>query len=62
MVLRVKPTPTRVPTNSLYSPMDNTPLHFIHHPWETVLSAKEDQSITNAKLMVAEETFKQNEY
>ncbi len=28
MVLRVKPTPTRFPTNSLYTPMDNTPLHF----------------------------------
>ncbi len=62
MVLRVKPTPTRLPTNSLYTPVDNTPLHFIHHPWEAVLSAKEDQSITNSKLMVAEETCKQNEY
>ncbi len=29
MVLRVKPTPTRFPTNSLYNTMDNTPLHFI---------------------------------
>ncbi len=27
MVLRVKPTPTRFPTNSLYTPMVNTPLH-----------------------------------
>ncbi len=27
MVLRVKPTPTRFPTNSLYTPMDKTPLH-----------------------------------
>ncbi len=36
MVLRVKPTPTRFPTNSLYTPMDNTPLHSISsvcHPW-----------------------------
>ncbi len=36
MVLRVKPTPTRFPTNSLYTPMDNTPLHTISnvcHPW-----------------------------
>ncbi len=36
MVLRVKPTPTRLPTNSLYTPMDNTPLHSIssvRHPW-----------------------------
>ncbi len=29
MLLRVKPTPTRFPTNSLYTPMDNTPLHSI---------------------------------
>ncbi len=36
MVLRVKPTPTWFPTNSLYTPMDNTPLHSISsvcHPW-----------------------------
>ncbi len=29
MVLRVRPTPTRFPTNSLYTPVDNTPLHSI---------------------------------
>ncbi len=29
MILRVKPTPTRLPTNSRYTPMDNTPLHSI---------------------------------
>ncbi len=29
MVLRVKPTPTRFPTNSLYTPMGNTPLHSV---------------------------------
>ncbi len=36
MVLRVKPTPARFPTNSLYTPMDNTPMHSItsvYHPW-----------------------------
>ncbi len=36
MVLRVRPTPTRFPTNSLYTPMDNTPLHSISsvcYPW-----------------------------
>ncbi len=36
MVLRVRPTPTRFPTNSLYTPMDNTPLHSrssVCHPW-----------------------------
>ncbi len=27
MVLRVKPTPTRLPTNSLYTPVDSTPLY-----------------------------------
>ncbi len=37
MVLRVKPSPTRLPTNSLYTPMDNTPLHSLPsvcHPWD----------------------------
>ncbi len=29
MVLRVKPTPTRFPTNTLYTPMNNTLLHSI---------------------------------
>ncbi len=29
MVLRVQQTATRLPTNSLYTPMDNTPLHSI---------------------------------
>ncbi len=36
MVLRVKPTPTLFPTNSLYNPMDSTPLHSLSsvwHPW-----------------------------
>ncbi len=36
MVLRVKPTPARFPTNSRYTPMDNTPLHSISnvcYPW-----------------------------
>ncbi len=36
MVLRVKPSPTRLPINSLYTPMDNTLLHSISsvcHPW-----------------------------
>ncbi len=28
-VLRVKPSPTRLLTNSLYTPMDNTALHSI---------------------------------
>ncbi len=36
MVLLVKPTLTRFPTNSLYAPVDNTPLHSIPsvcHQW-----------------------------
>ncbi len=40
MVLRVKPTLTRFPTNSLYTPMDNTSLHSISsvcHPWGKLL-------------------------
>ncbi len=28
MVLRVKPTPTQFPTNSLYTPIGNTLLHY----------------------------------
>ncbi len=35
-VLRVKPTPAQFPTNNLYTPMGNTPLHSISsvcHPW-----------------------------
>ncbi len=31
MVLQVKPTPTRFPTNSLNTPMDNTPFYSV--PW-----------------------------
>ncbi len=31
IVLRVKPTPTRLQTNSLFTPMDSTPLRSI--PW-----------------------------
>ncbi len=40
MVLRVKHTPTRLPTNSLYTPMNSTPLHSISsvcHPWGLLL-------------------------
>ncbi len=40
MVVRVKPTPTRFPTNSLYTPMCNTPLHPISSvclPWGALL-------------------------
>ncbi len=36
MIFRVRPTPTRFPTNSLYTPIDNTTLHSISsvcHPW-----------------------------
>ncbi len=36
MVLRVRPTPTLFLTNSLFTPMDDTPLHSLPgvlHPW-----------------------------
>ncbi len=47
MVIRVKPTPTRFPTNSLYTPMDNTPLHSISSVcrtwgWPTVIAVVYD--------------------
>ncbi len=38
IVLRIMPTPTRLPTNCLHTPMDNTPLHSIpsvRRPWLT---------------------------
>ncbi len=40
MVLRGRPTPTQFPTNSLYTPMDNTHFHSISsvcHPWNILL-------------------------
>ncbi len=49
MVLRVKPTPTRFPTNSLYAPMYNTPLHSMSsvcHPWGRWSSAAFSQNIS----------------
>ncbi len=36
MELLVRPAPTRFSTNSRYTPIDNTPLHFMSsmcHPW-----------------------------
>ncbi len=41
MVLRVKPKPTRSPTNSLYTPMDNTNLHSISSVKWGLLTARE---------------------
>ncbi len=41
MVLRGRPTLTRFPTNSRYTPVDNTPLHSIarmSYPWGILLS------------------------
>ncbi len=43
MVLRVKPTPTRFPINSLYTPIDNTLLHSISsvcHPWGAAVTSR----------------------
>ncbi len=51
MVLRVKPTPTRFPTNCLYTPMDNKPLHSISsvcHPWAVGVRAREAIDSTHA--------------
>ncbi len=41
MILRVKPTPARFPTNSLYTPVDNTLLHSISsvcYPWGVIVA------------------------
>ncbi len=38
MVLRVKPTLTRLPTNSLYAPMNSTPLHSISSVYDARVS------------------------
>ncbi len=41
MVLRVKPTPTRFATHSLYTPVGSTPMHSIPNvcrPWALLLS------------------------
>ncbi len=48
MVLRVKPTPTRFPIKSLYTPMDNTPLHSISsvcHPWSVAVVADGNRAV-----------------
>ncbi len=45
MVLRVKPTPTRCPTNSLDAQMDNTRVHSIssvYNPWGSFLTRTVD--------------------
>ncbi len=57
MVLRVKPTPTRFPTNSLYTPMDNTPLHSVSsvfHLWGLLLLLLFRHS---AKISIAQEEW-----
>ncbi len=59
MVLRVKPTPTRFPTNSLYTPMDNIPLHSISsvcHPGASglLLQARGALSMTALKSRSAD--------
>ncbi len=45
MVLRVKPTPTRFPTNSLYTPMDNTPLHSMCVPSVIIIMEERTKTI-----------------
>ncbi len=37
IILRVKPTLTGFPTNSLHTPMDNTPLHSISNVCHTLV-------------------------
>ncbi len=54
--LRVKPTPTRFPTNSLYVPMDYTPMPSISsgcHPWDNCWRVREDRSIARVQGQAA---------
>ncbi len=53
MILRGKATPTRFPTNSAYTPMDNTPLHSISsvcHPWVGCTREHEKGMISRQQL------------
>ncbi len=46
-VPQVKPTLTLFPTNSIYTSVDNTPLHFISivcHPWGVLVRCYTDQN------------------
>ncbi len=51
MGLRVKPTPTRFPTNNLYTPMDNTPLHFISSVCHPLLVDHRYENVSSAPLI-----------
>ncbi len=53
MVLRVKPTPTRFLTNSLYTPVGNTPMHSIPSvtPVRQPLLLLEQEFVTKASLL-----------
>ncbi len=55
-VLQVMPTPTRFPTNSLYTPMDNTSLHSIpsvRHPWGWMLFRIRARSLVSRRVRLA---------
>ncbi len=62
MVLRVKFTPTRFPTNSLFTPMDNTPLHSKYVPpvglllllrhWTKSSTSQEERTRINSTFFV----------
>ncbi len=56
MVLQVKPTPTRFPTSSLYTPMDKTPLQSISsmcHPWGEPTGTEKEPPQDNASCLLA---------
>ncbi len=53
LVSRVKPTLTRFPTNSPYTPMDNTPLHSLSsvcYPWRCCLRTVKDSRSTSITI------------
>ncbi len=49
MALRDRPTLAQLPTNNLYTPVDNTPFRSIasvSHPWGVVVVSVQSHSIT----------------
>ncbi len=56
MVLRVKPSLTRFPIKSLYTPMKNTPLHSLSsvcHPWSVAVIADERSDVGGNRAVAA---------
>ncbi len=57
MVLRVKPTPTRFPTNSLYTPMENTPLHSMCVPSVIIIMEERTKTCQSNQALIENFAF-----